>query len=80
MDYSLAGLIGAVVGIVLGVINYVVTLGFVVRRLRALDTSQTDVERAEFERKLSLLRQLVLALDIIVFGSVGYWVGKTIGG
>jgi len=80
MDYSLAGLIGAVVGIVLGVINYVVALGFVVRRLRALDTSQTDVERAEFERKLSLLRQLVLALDIIVFGSVGYWVGKTIGG
>jgi hypothetical protein len=80
MELSLAGLLGAFVGTVLGVINYAVIVGFVERRLRALDTSQTPAERAEFERKISILRRTVLGIDIVVFAAIGYWFGRTVGG
>jgi hypothetical protein len=80
MELSLAGLLGAFVGTVLGVINYAVIVGFVESRLRALDKSETAAEREEFERKISLMRRIILGLDIFVFAGVGYVVGKTIGG
>jgi uncharacterized membrane protein len=80
MDYSLAGLLGAFVGTVLGVINYAAIIGLIMRRLRTRNVSNTDEERSEFEHNLSWVRQLVLALDILIFASVGYWFGQTIGG
>jgi hypothetical protein len=80
MELSLPGLIGAFVGTVLGVINYAVIVGFVESRLRALDKSETAAEREEFERKISLMRRIILGLDIFVFAGVGYVFGKTIGG
>jgi hypothetical protein len=80
VEYSLPGLLGAAVGIVLGLINYGVIVGFVQKRLRALDKSQTAEERADFERKLSIMRRTILAVDILVFGAVGYWFGATLGG
>jgi hypothetical protein len=80
VEYSLPGLLGAFIGIVLGVINYGVIVGFVQTRLRSLDKSQSAEERAEFERKLSVMRRTILALDIVLFGAVGYWFGKTLGG
>ena len=80
MELPLAGMLGALIGIVLAAVNYVVIVGFVEARLRALDKSQTAAERAEFEGKISLMRRLILAIDIAVFACVGYWFGKTIGG
>ena len=80
MGLSLPGLLGAFVGIVLGMLNYAVIVGFVTGRLRALDKSQTAAEREEFERKLSLMRRIILAMDVILFGLVGYWFGQTVAG
>ena len=80
MELSLPGLVGALVGTILGVINYAVIVGFVESRLRALDKSETTAEREEFERKISLMRRIILGIDIFVFAGVGYVVGKTIGG
>jgi hypothetical protein len=80
MELSLPGLLGALVGIVLGVINYGVIVGFVTGRLRALDKSETRAEREEFERKLSLMRRIILGMDVILFGGVGYWFGQTLAG
>ena len=80
MTLSLPGLIGAFVGTVIAWINYYVIVGFVTTRLRALDKSQTPAERAIFEQRLSWMRQGILALDIVIFGAVGYWFGVTIGG
>ena len=79
MELSPAALIGAVVGTVIGVVNYAAVVVFVEARLRKLDRSQTSAEREEFERKLSLLRRLVLAIDIVVFAALGYWFGRTVG-
>jgi hypothetical protein len=80
MELSLPGLIGCFVGVVIGVINYGLLVAVVEKRLRALDTSSDAAERAAFERKISLMRRLVLGGDIVLFGAVGYWFGKTIGG
>jgi hypothetical protein len=80
MELSLPGLIGCLVGVVIGVINYGVLIAFVEKRLRALDASANAAERESFERKLSLMRRLVLGADVLLFGGVGYWFGKTIGG
>ena len=80
MDYSLPGFIGAFVGVVIGVINYGVVVAFVEARLRKLDRSQTPAERDEFERKISLMRRIVLGIDIVAFSAVGYWFGRTVGG
>jgi hypothetical protein len=80
MDLSLPGLIGAFVGTVIAWINYYVIIGFVTKRLRAHDESKTPADRLVFEQRLSWARQLILALDIVVFGAIGYWFGATIGG
>ena len=80
MEYSLPGFIGAFVGVVIGVINFGVIISIVQGRLRKLDRSQTPAERDEFERKLSLMRRIVLGIDIVVFSAIGYWIGRAIGG
>jgi hypothetical protein len=80
VELSPAGFVGAVIGTIIGVINYAAVVVFVESRLRKLDRSQTSAEREEFERKLSLLRRLVLGIDIVVFAALGYWLGRTVGG
>jgi hypothetical protein len=79
MDYSLPGFLGAVVGVMIGVINYGVVISIVEGRLRKLDRSQSQGERDEFERKLSLMRRIVLGIDVVGFSAVGYWLGRTVG-
>ncbi|MFL5049348.1 MAG: hypothetical protein ACJ8D4_04495 [Xanthobacteraceae bacterium] len=80
MEYSLPGFIGGFVGVVIGVINYGVVISVAEGRLRKLDRSQTSEEREAFERKLSLMRRLVLGIDIAAFAALGYWFGRTVGG
>jgi hypothetical protein len=80
VEYSLPGFIGAFIGVVVGVINFGVIISIVQGKLRKLDRSQTPAERDEFERKLSLMRRIVLGIDIVVFSAIGYWIGRAIGG
>jgi len=80
VEYSLPGFIGAFVGVIIGVINYVAVISMVQQRLRKLDRSQSSEEREEFERKLSLMRRLVLGIEIVAFAAVGYWFGRMVGG
>ncbi len=80
MDLSPSGLLGAMFGTVVGVLNYLVFLRVVVPRLRALDKSQSREERDEFERKMSLLRRIILGADVVLFAAVGYYAGRFIGG
>jgi hypothetical protein len=80
MDLSPSGLLGAMLGTVVGVLNYVVFLRVVVPRLHALDKSQSREEREEFEHKVSLMRRIILGVDVVLFGAVGYYAGRFIGG
>ncbi len=60
--------------------NYFAVIGFVEKSLRSHDQSQTAEEREVFERKIGVMRRTVLALDILLFGGLGYWIGETLGG
>jgi hypothetical protein len=80
MQLSLAGLLGAMAGTAIAAVNYTMVIGFVQKSLRAHDQSQAPEERAAFEGKLALMRRIVLALDILFFGGIGYWLGVLIGG
>jgi hypothetical protein len=80
IDLSLAGLLGAVVGLVLAALVYAPLLAFIERRFRSRDASASGAERATFEQEMSLLRRAVLAVDMIVLGGIGYWLGAKIGG
>jgi hypothetical protein len=80
MELSPAGLLGAMLGTIVGVLNYLVFLRVLVPRLRALDKSQTREERDDFERRISLMRRIVLAADVVLFAALGYYAARFIGG
>ena len=61
-------------------VNYFAVIGFVEKSLRSHDRSQTAEERAEFDRKIGVMRRTVLALDILFFGGLGYWIGEALSG
>jgi len=67
--------VGAAIGAAFGIASAMVVVTAVAQRLRALDRSETAAERAELERKILLLRWIVVAFDGIVFAIIGYWVG-----
>jgi hypothetical protein len=75
---SLAGLLGAVIGIVVAALVYVPLVGFVERGLRS--RADSGAEGATLEQEISLLRRAVFAVDIIVFAAIGYWLGGMVGG
>jgi hypothetical protein len=79
MDLSTAGLAGAVIGAALGVMSALAIVSVVTERLRALDRSKTDAERAVLERKIVLLRWIVLVVEGAVFAGLGYWLGTLLG-
>jgi hypothetical protein len=77
---SLAGLIGAAIGLLVGYVDYRVVGGVVEARLRKLDHSATAAERETFERKIVLFRWIFLAMTVGAFPVVGYLVGMTVAG
>jgi len=80
MDVSLAGLIGSALAIVAGMTSYFLTVPFIEKRLRELSLKDTPEQRQDLEFKLGVMRRLILTMDVVVFGLVGYWVGKAVAG
>ena len=78
VDLSPAGLLGAVIGTAIAALVYGRVVALVERVLRARDRSESGMEGEAFER--ALLLRVVLAIDIIVFAGIGYWLGAMIGG
>lgn len=67
---------GAAIGAVLGIASALVVVTAVSERLRVLDRSETATERAALERKIVLLRWIVVVIEATVFAIVGYWVSS----
>jgi predicted DNA-binding transcriptional regulator len=80
MGLSLWGQIGALIGAMLGYLNFRVIIGILEPRLRALDKSVNVDEREAFERKMVLLRRIFFTLEIVILGAIGYVVGSMFGG
>jgi hypothetical protein len=79
MDYSPSAWLGALAGIIFAVALYVPGIRVVERHMRAQSGPATLEQRAAFEDRLSILRRLILGLDIAMFATLGYWIGKAIG-
>jgi glycerol uptake facilitator-like aquaporin len=78
MEISLAGLLGAIIGTVVAAVTYGPVVNVVERAFRSRGAPQTATERATFENELLVLRRAVLAVDILVFAGLGYWLGMLI--
>ena len=80
MEYSLPAWLGALAGAIVAVAIYAPAIRYLDRHLRAERKPQTAEEREAFEEKLSIGRRLILGFDIAILATVGYWIGKAIGG
>ena len=80
MEISPAGLLGAVAGTALAGVTYHLFIGVLERSMREREQTQTPEERDSFDRRMSLIRRIVLTTDLFVFAAVGYWIGRTLWG
>ncbi len=78
MDYSLPAWLGALVGTVVAVVIYVPTIRIVDRHLRAQGGPTTLEQREDFESRIALVRRSILAIDIAILATLGYWIGKAL--
>ena len=79
LDLSLFGLLGAIVGLAVAAVCYRPMVTVAERGFRARGQPQTADERAAFDGEISVLRRGVLALDILLFAGIGYWLGSMFG-
>ena len=79
IDLSGAGLVGATAGIVVAAVNYYIFLGVFERAMRERLPSQTAEEQQAAISNLSIIRRVVLALDLLVFVGLGYLLGQMFG-
>ena len=80
MEFALPAWLGGLAGTIVAVAVYVPSIRILERRLRAKRGPQTLEQRAAFEDQLSLMRRLILGIDIAILAIVGYWIGNAIGG
>ncbi|HJZ78364.1 MAG TPA: hypothetical protein VKE51_41840 [Vicinamibacterales bacterium] len=74
IDLSLAGLIGAVAGTVVAAVIYHLFVGVLERAIRTHDPPEGD------DVSLSAVRRIVLAIDVLAFAALGYWIGRMFDG
>jgi hypothetical protein len=75
IDISLAGLVGAVLGIVIAAAVYGTVIDAIERWLTAHREPQEHPDG-----EVALLRRGVLAVDMLLFAGLGYWIGYKISG
>jgi hypothetical protein len=78
--FSPAGLIGALIGLIIGIVQFKVIGGIVEGSLRRTDRSQTLAERADYERRIRWFRRLFFVEAIAVLPLIGYLAGRALAG
>lgn len=74
------GLVGALIGFVVGLVQYRLVSGVVVAGLRRTNPSKTQAEYDDYERRIRLLQAAVLVLTLLVWPVMGYVIGRTLFG
>ena len=75
MELSLPAWLGGLAGTIIAVAAYVPTIRIVERRLRAQRGPQKLEQRTRFEDRLSVMRRVILGIDIAILATLGYWIG-----
>jgi hypothetical protein len=78
MELSLAGLIGAALGMMVSAALYGPLIDTVEGGLRKRRAATED--RATFAQEIAMLRRGILAADMLLCAGLGYWIGLAIGG
>lgn len=78
MELSLPGMIGAGIGLVVGLIDYGL-IAMLIRRAVEKANGGPVVERSQATR-LDRTMKVVFVVNALVFAGLGYWFGSTIGG
>lgn len=74
------GLIGALIGLVVGLVEYRIVSALVIGGLRRTDHSKTQGERDDYERRIGWVRAALVVLMIGVTPVLGYLIGQTVFG
>jgi hypothetical protein len=80
MEFSLPAWLGALCGMIVAAAIYAPGIRIVERRLRQSSGVEGAEQRAAFEDRLSVVRRLILACDIVALAAAGYWIGNIFGG
>ncbi len=74
IDLSLAGLIGAIVGTAVAAVLYHLFIGRLERAMRARPQRVAEEEAGDLS--LSVVRRVVLTVDLLACAAAGYWLGR----
>lgn len=77
---SIAGLVGAVIGFVLGLLEYRLISAVVIGALRRTDRSETEAEKDDYERRIRILRAALVVMTIGLMPILGFVIGRTLFG
>jgi hypothetical protein len=78
MELSLPAWLGGLAGTVIAVAIYRPGIRAIERHWRAQSGPQTLEQRTAFEEKLSVMRRLILGVDVVILATLGYWIGYVI--
>ena len=79
MAFSLAGLIGACIGFILGLVDYKAVGGILEAKMRERIRPADQAGRESLEGRIRLVRRALFVTTVIGFPIVGYLFGATLG-
>ena len=77
---SWAGPLGAVIGFALGLLEYRLMSAVVIGALRRTDRSQTQAEKDDYERRIRILRAVLVLMTIGLMPTLGFVIGRALFG
>lgn len=75
-----AGLVGALIGFGLGLLEYRLMSAVVIGALRRTDRSTTEAEKDDYERRIRILRAVLVVMTIGLMPILGFVIGRTLFG
>ena len=75
-----AGPLGALIGFGLGLLEYRLISAVVIGALRRTDRSETQVEKDDYERRIRILRAVLVVMTIGFMPILGFVIGRTVFG
>ena len=77
---SWAGPLGALIGLGLGLLEYRLMSAVVIGALRRTDRSETEAEKADYERRIRILRAALVVMTIGLMPVLGFVIGRALFG
>ncbi|MCA0418473.1 MAG: hypothetical protein LCH80_07085 [Proteobacteria bacterium] len=77
---SWAGPLGALIGLGLGLLEYRLISAVVIGALRRTDRSETQAEKDDYERRIRILRAVLVVMTIGLMPVLGFVIGRALFG